>query len=107
VLPDDGKATVAVLGAVGPDKGARRLERMAALVRAENLPLRFVLIGYMDVEHGPWQSDDAVLTVHGRYQPRDLARSSRSIACASSLSLPRDRRPSASRCPSRGPPVIR
>jgi len=72
VLPDDGKATVAVLGAVGPDKGARRLERMAALVRAENLPLRFVLIGYMDVEHGPWQSDDAVLTVHGRYQPRDL-----------------------------------
>ena len=71
-LPDDGKATVAVLGAVGPDKGARRLERMAALVRSENLPVRFVLIGYMDVEHGPWQSEDAVLTVHGRYQPRDL-----------------------------------
>ena len=22
-------------------------------------PLRFVLIGYMDVQHGPWQSDDA------------------------------------------------
>jgi hypothetical protein len=26
----------------------------------------------MDVEHGPWQSDDAVLTIHGRYEPRDL-----------------------------------
>jgi glycosyltransferase involved in cell wall biosynthesis len=71
-LPDDGKATIAVLGAVGPDKGARRLERLAALVRSAGIPVRFVLIGYMDVEHGPWQSDDAVLTVHGRYRPRDL-----------------------------------
>ena len=26
-LPDDGVPTVAVLGAIGPDKGARRLER--------------------------------------------------------------------------------
>ena len=64
--------TVAVLGAVGPDKGARRLERLVELVRAGGARLRFVLIGYMDVEHGPWQSDDAVLTIHGRYEPRDL-----------------------------------
>src|SRR5262249_26231860 len=34
--------------------------------------LRFVLIGYMDVEHGPWQSDDAMLTIHGRYDPSEL-----------------------------------
>ena len=33
-LPDDGLPTIAVLGAVGPDKGARRLERLAELVRA-------------------------------------------------------------------------
>jgi glycosyltransferase involved in cell wall biosynthesis len=26
----------------------------------------------MDVEHGPWQSDDRVLTIHGRYEPREL-----------------------------------
>ena len=26
----------------------------------------------MDVQHGPWQSDDAVLTVHGRYETADL-----------------------------------
>ena len=71
-LPDDGVTTIAVLGAVGPDKGARRLERLVALVRSARLPVRFVLIGYMDVEKGPWQSDDAVLTVHGRYEPRDL-----------------------------------
>ena len=71
-LPDDGATTIAVLGAVGPDKGARRLERLAALARVARLPVRFVLIGYMDVEKGPWQSDDAVLTVHGRYEPRDL-----------------------------------
>jgi glycosyltransferase involved in cell wall biosynthesis len=71
-LPDDGLPTVAVLGAVGPDKGARRLERLVALVRGGAARLRFVLIGYMDVQHGPWQSEDAVLTVHGRYDPRDL-----------------------------------
>ena len=71
-LPDDDVTTIAVLGAVGPDKGARRLERLAALVRTTGQPVRFVLIGYMDVQHGPWQSDDAVLTVHGRYDPRDL-----------------------------------
>ena len=46
------------------------------------LPLRFVLIGYMDVEHGPWQSDDAVLTVHGRYEPRELPRSPRALSRA-------------------------
>jgi len=72
VVPDDGVPTVAVLGAVGPDKGARRLERLVRLVRVTGARLRFVLIGYMDVEHGPWQSDDAVLTIHGCYDPRDL-----------------------------------
>jgi glycosyltransferase involved in cell wall biosynthesis len=71
-LADDGNATIAVLGAVGPDKGARRLERLADLVRATGARVRFVLIGYMDVEHGPWQSEDAVLTIHGRYDPREM-----------------------------------
>ena len=71
-LPDDDVPTIAVLGAVGPDKGARRLERLADLVRATGARVRFVLIGYMDVQHGPWQGDDAVLTVHGRYDPREL-----------------------------------
>ena len=71
-LPDDGVPTVAVLGAIGPDKGARRLERLVALARARGAWVRFVLIGYMDVEHGPWQSDDAMFTVHGRYDPADL-----------------------------------
>ena len=71
-LPNDDVSTIAVLGAVGPDKGARRLERLADLVRTTGVRVRFVLIGYMDVQHGPWQSDDAVLTVHGRYDPREL-----------------------------------
>ena len=71
-LPDDSLPTVAILGAVGPDKGARRLEQLVLLVRSMDTPVRFVLIGYMDVQHGPWQSGDAVLTVHGRYDPRDL-----------------------------------
>jgi GT2 family glycosyltransferase/glycosyltransferase involved in cell wall biosynthesis len=72
LLPDDGLPTVAVLGAIGPDKGARRLERLTELARARGISARFVLIGYMDVQHGPWQSADAVFTVHGRYETADL-----------------------------------
>ena len=73
VLPDDDMPTVAVLGAVGPDKGARRHRAHGgAGVRAKNARLRFVLIGYLDRQNTAWQSDDAVFTVHGRYDPRDL-----------------------------------
>ncbi len=72
MLPRDDIPTVALLGAIGPDKGARRIERLAQLAREAGAPVRFVLIGYMDVEHGPWQSDDALFTVHGRYAPDDL-----------------------------------
>jgi len=72
VLPDDGIPTVALLGAIGPDKGARRIERLVYLARARNAPVRFVLIGYLDVQRVPWQSDDALFTVHGRYDPADL-----------------------------------
>ena len=72
-LPEDDVPTVAVLGAVGPDKGARRLERMVELVRRRGMRVRFVVIGYLDKEYGPWQSDDASLTIHGAYDSRDLA----------------------------------
>ncbi|HEY7944989.1 MAG TPA: glycosyltransferase, partial [Casimicrobiaceae bacterium] len=73
-LPRDGAKVVAVLGAVGPDKGARRLERLVDLVRARGSRLRFVLIGYLDRQHGPWQSADKLFTVHGRYHPESLRR---------------------------------
>ena len=52
MLPDDDLPTVAILGAIGPDKGARRIERMVALTRSRGMAVRFVVIGYMDVEHG-------------------------------------------------------
>jgi glycosyltransferase involved in cell wall biosynthesis len=72
LLPRDDVPTVAIVGAIGPDKGARRLERLVALARERNARLRFVLIGYMDFQHGPWQSDDALFTVHGHYVTSDL-----------------------------------
>ncbi len=72
LLPDDGVPTVAIVGAIGRDKGARRIESLADLARERDARLRFVVIGYLDVQQGPWQSDDAMLTVHGRYAARDL-----------------------------------
>ena len=72
LLPADDIPTVAVLGAIGPDKGARRLERMVDLAREQQANVRFVLIGYLDRQQSPWQSDDARWIIHGHYLLRDL-----------------------------------
>lgn len=71
-LPDDGVPTVAVLGAIGPVKGARRFERLAALTRQLKLPLRWVLIGYLDRQYLPIQDEDKVVTIHGPYRPVEI-----------------------------------
>jgi len=72
LMPEDGLTTVAVVGAIGPDKGARRVEALAQRAAETGAPVRFVVIGYTDRVHEAWQSDDARLTVHGRYDPTDL-----------------------------------
>ena len=64
---DDGRPVVAVLGAIGPDKGARRLEKLVELTRRRGLALRWVLIGYLDRGRDPWQSSDGVFAMHGPY----------------------------------------
>ncbi|HEX3633597.1 MAG TPA: glycosyltransferase, partial [Casimicrobiaceae bacterium] len=71
-MADDGRPVVAVLGAIGPDKGARRLERLVELTRERRLPLRWVLIGYLDRGREPFQSADGVFTMHGAYDSRAL-----------------------------------
>jgi glycosyltransferase involved in cell wall biosynthesis len=64
---DDGRPVVAVLGAIGPDKGARRLENLVELTRQRGLGLRWVLIGYLDRGREPWHSSDGVFAMHGPY----------------------------------------
>jgi glycosyltransferase involved in cell wall biosynthesis len=71
-MPDDRRATVAIVGAIGPDKGARRVEALAEEAGRIGAAVRFVVIGYTDRHHDAWQDDAARLTVHGRYDPRDL-----------------------------------
>jgi O-antigen biosynthesis protein len=71
-MAEDDRPVVACLGAIGPDKGARRLEHMVELTRERRLPLRWVLIGYRDRRREPWQSDDGVFTMHGPYNSREL-----------------------------------
>jgi O-antigen biosynthesis protein len=72
VMSADDRPVVAVLGAIGPDKGSRRLERMIELTRERALPLRWVLIGYLDRGREPWRSGDGVFTMHGPYNSREL-----------------------------------
>ncbi|HEX5864598.1 MAG TPA: glycosyltransferase [Casimicrobiaceae bacterium] len=71
-LPDDGIPTVAVIGAIGPDKGSRRVERLVELTRQRGARLRWVLIGYLDRGREPFQSDDAVFTQHGPFDSREI-----------------------------------
>lgn len=71
-LPDDDWPVVAFIGAIGPDKGARRIERLAALARERGARVRFVVIGYLDTHLGPWQSTDTRLIVHGHYARSEL-----------------------------------
>ncbi|MCC6194318.1 MAG: glycosyltransferase [Burkholderiales bacterium] len=70
-LPDDGLRHVGMLGAIGPEKGARIVEAMAARIRERDLPLRLVVIGYTDRQSRD-QSADHVLTVHGPYRRDEI-----------------------------------
>jgi len=72
LLPHDSVPTVGVLGAIGPVKGARRLERLVARTRERKLNLRWVLIGYLDRQYQPYQDADKVFTIHGPYRPEDM-----------------------------------
>jgi GT2 family glycosyltransferase/glycosyltransferase involved in cell wall biosynthesis len=71
-MPPDDIPTVAVVGAIGSDKGARRLERLVELTRQRGAPLRWVLIGYDDTSREPMQSEDAVYTRHGPFDSREI-----------------------------------
>ena len=71
-LPDDGIPTVAVIGAIGPDKGSRRLERLVEMTRRQGARLRWVLIGYLDRGREQMQSDDAAFTQHGPFDSREI-----------------------------------
>jgi GT2 family glycosyltransferase/glycosyltransferase involved in cell wall biosynthesis len=71
-LPADDIPTVAVIGAIGADKGSQRLQRLVALTRERATPLRWVLIGYDDRSREPMQSEDAVFTQHGPFDSREI-----------------------------------
>jgi GT2 family glycosyltransferase/glycosyltransferase involved in cell wall biosynthesis len=71
-LPDDGVPTVAVIGAIGADKGARRLERLVELTRECGARLRWVLIGYLDTGREQALSADGVFAQHGPFDSREI-----------------------------------
>jgi GT2 family glycosyltransferase/glycosyltransferase involved in cell wall biosynthesis len=70
-LPDDELRHIGMLGAIGPEKGARRVETLVARIRERRLPLRIVVIGYTDRE-SRHQSSDLVLSIHGRYKFNEI-----------------------------------
>jgi glycosyltransferase involved in cell wall biosynthesis len=71
-LPEDGIPTVAVIGAIGPDKGARRLERLVELTRERGTRIRWVVVGYLDRGREQWQSEDGLFAQHGPFDSREI-----------------------------------
>ena len=71
-LPKDAYLHIGVLGAIGPVKGARQLERLVARSRERKLPFRWIVVGYMDRQFQPHQTADTLLTVHGQYMREQM-----------------------------------
>ncbi|MBK1672468.1 hypothetical protein CKO35_03985 [Ectothiorhodospira shaposhnikovii] len=59
--------SIAVIGALGVEKGGLRVERLAELSRQRSLPLRWVVIGDTLRHGGPQALMDGYLMVHGSY----------------------------------------
>lgn len=72
LLPQDDYHHIGVLGAIGPVKGARRLENLVARTRARALPLRWIVIGYLDRQFLPYQDKDKLFTIHGHYDNKNV-----------------------------------
>ena len=71
-LPDDDKHNVGILGAIGPVKGARMIEYLARRSQERDLPLRWVIVGYMDNQFEQYRSEDTLWLVHGEYEPQQM-----------------------------------
>jgi GT2 family glycosyltransferase/glycosyltransferase involved in cell wall biosynthesis len=64
--------TFAVVGAVGPLKGARNVEAMGRHLRERKIPARIVLIGYLDRQFHASVREGGHFVVHGRYASNEL-----------------------------------
>lgn len=77
--------SVAVLGAIGPHKGASLLLDCARYALRENLPLRFVIIGYTDRDPSFAELENVQIT--GPYKPDDLVEIVEASGCTTALFL--------------------
>ena len=107
LLPDDDVPSSRSSAPSGRTRARAASSAWSRLMRARGVPLRLVVIGYLDIERGPWQSDDAVLTVHGRYDAGDLPELLRTTARRSRSFHRKDRRRSAIRSRRRGARAFR
>ncbi len=70
--PDGGPASVAVVGALGREKGGELIESIAVRARERLLPLRFVVLGDTHRHGGPQSLHDDYLFINGSYRCEEL-----------------------------------
>jgi GT2 family glycosyltransferase/glycosyltransferase involved in cell wall biosynthesis len=70
--PNKFSVTLAVVGAVGPLKGARNVELIGRRLRERKLDARLVLIGYLDRQFHASAREGGQFIVHGAYKTFEL-----------------------------------
>lgn len=63
----DSLKTIAVLGAIGYEKGAEVVEALRDHIEREDVPVRLVVIGYTNRQSGPYRSPSGKFEVTGTY----------------------------------------
>lgn len=85
LLPVEGELRVAVIGAIGPQKGHELLLRCARLAESRGAPIRFVVVGYTcddQAYHGLKNVE-----ILGKYDPEELPELLGDLPCHAALFL--------------------
>jgi len=64
---DDEYLTIATLGAIGENKGAKIIYELVEKIRAANLPIRIKVIGSTNLQNEYYKSQDGILEITGPY----------------------------------------
>ena len=64
---------IAVIGAIGEQKGSKIIYELVEKIREEKLPVNIKIIGITDLQNEYYKSEDGILEITGRYNKEDIS----------------------------------
>lgn len=64
---------IAVIGAIGEQKGSKIIYELVEKIREENLPINIKIIGITDLQNEYYKSKDGILEITGRYNKEEIS----------------------------------